>query len=72
MLNLFIQEIKMGEKDYSQEEIDNLIEELQLVHFAKLKTEELIFLSSIKGKKINQGQRDRLINMYDGMGEAGY
>jgi len=58
------------EKDYSQKEVNNIIDELQDVYFTKLKTEELYFLTVIKGKKINQEQRDKLIKLYDAVSEV--
>lgn len=58
--------------DYSQLEIDNIIDELLSVHISKLKREEIDFLNQIDGKAIPQKQRDRLIKLYDSIGETGY
>lgn len=58
--------------DYSQLEIDNIVDELLNVHICKLKQPEINFLNSIDGKAINQEQRDILIKLYDATCEAGY
>ena len=58
--------------DYSQLEIDNIIEDLLSVHIGKLKPGEINFLNIIDGKEITQEQRDILLKLYDSTGEAGY
>jgi len=61
------------ENDYSQAEINNIIEELTTIHIGKLKPEELKFLTEIAIQyEITQEQRDRLIKLYDAIGEPGY
>lgn len=61
------------EKDYSQLEIDNIIIEINLIHYGKLKPEEINFMDQIYfSDKISQEQRDILIKIYDAVGEAGY
>ena len=61
------------EKDYSQAEINNIIEELTTIHISKLKPEELEFLTGlVLQHEISQEQIDKLIKLYDAIGEAGY
>ena len=61
------------ENDYSQAEINNIIEELTTIHISKLKPEEIEFLIHlVLQHEINQEQRDKLIKLYDAIGEAGY
>ena len=61
------------ERDYSQAEINNMIEELTTIHIAKLKHEETAFLANLVIQhEVSQSDRDTLIRMYEGMGEAGY
>ena len=61
------------EKDYSQLEIDNIIIEINLIHYSKLKPEEIKFMDQIYfSDKLSQEQRDILIKIYDAVGEAGY
>lgn len=61
------------ENDYSQLEIDNIIIEINLIHYGKLKPEEINFMDQIYfSDKISQEQRDILIKIYDAVGEAGY
>lgn len=58
--------------DYSQIELDNIIEELLTVHDSKLKCIEYLFLKQKQHENLNQEDRDTIISMYDRMGEAGY
>ena len=61
------------ENDYSQAEINNIIEELTTIHIGKLKPEEIEFLTGLVLQyEISQEQRDRLIRLYDAIGEVGY
>jgi len=61
------------ENDYSQAEINNIIEELTTIHISKLKSEEIEFLTGLVLQyEISQEQRGRLIKLYDAIGEAGY
>lgn len=65
--------MKIMENDYSQIEIDNIVNELMDIHISKLKPEEIYFLDMLSIQdKINQEQRDILIKLYDSIGEAGY
>ena len=59
--------------NYSQEEIDNIIETLLSEHRSKLKSVEIAWLECLKDcEQINQATRDILISLYDRVGEAGY
>lgn len=59
--------------NYSQEEINNLIESLLSEHRGKLKPDEVKWLEFIKQRgKVNQVTRDILIGIYDRIGEPGY
>jgi len=55
----------MAENDYSQLEIDNIIEELITMHFCKLKVVEVTFISELSGRTVTQEQRDKIIRLYD-------
>lgn len=60
-------------RDYSQIEIDNIIEELMTVHHCKLRVEEIEFLTGLTVQHtISNNQRDTLIKLYDAIGESGY
>ena len=61
----------MINNDYSQLEIDNVIESLLTVHFGKLKCEELAFIDTVNGHRLTQNQRDVLIKLYDAVSEGG-
>ena len=61
------------ENDYSQLEIDNIIREINLIYYSKLKPEEIQFMDQLSFcGKISQEQRDILIKIYDAIGETGY
>ena len=58
------------ENDYSQTEIDNMINELLIDHISKLKEPEIKFIDHlyfVLKNKISQEQRDKLIKLYDGV-----
>ena len=64
----------MGEKDYSQGEIDYMIGSLLTTHYGKLKAEELFFVrvAQAQSKPLTQEDRDTLIKLYDAIGESSY
>jgi hypothetical protein len=57
----------MSYEDYSQQELDNIIDEILNVHIGKLKTLEIIFLNQIHHSKIKDEDRDTIVAMYDRM-----
>lgn len=65
------------ENDYSQQEIDNIIDELLGLRRSSLKPEEIYFIEQCLHKtvyvgQLDQSERDKLIKLYDAIGEAGY
>ena len=64
---------KKMENDYSQNEINTIINELLGIHKAKLMVWEIGALERMQiPDKISQLERDWLIAIYDRIGEAGY
>lgn len=55
----------MSYEDYSQKELDNIIDELLNIHIAKLKTIEIIFLNQVHHSEIANEYRDTVIAIYD-------
>ena len=61
------------QNDYSQLEIDTIINELLDLGRSSLKAEEIYFIEACQDKdKLDQAERDKLIKLYDAIGEAGY
>ena len=61
------------ENDYNQQEIDNIIDELLGLRRSSLKPEEIYFIEACQDKgKLDQAERDKLIKLYDAIGEPGY
>lgn len=64
----------MAEKDYSDIEIKNIVDDLLDNHYGKLMSWEISTLERIKTeqKHIIQKERDWLVGLYDRIGEGGY
>jgi len=63
-------------KDYSKEELIQVIDSLLGVHRSKLKSEEKVFLehyrNNVGDSDFPSHVRDNIIAMYDRMGESNY